>query len=725
MQSLVFQARAVRAPLVRILSDSPWPLASVGALYLCGVVEQLAPYRALNPAFVASLAALMLLLGLIHGALWSAAFWLLRRFPAPVSSLVWFAASFGVAGWLAQQLGAFTRLHSRYSKLAIAVFVAAGLAGLLLGSLCSALQPTAARPDGYLLSLKLRTRRILALLLMAAFVALQIADRRVFPSQYPLAHTALRVGALWCAMFALALAVRVLPRAGVMGWALGLSGYAVCLLLLDSRRIGTLSMFDQRPWASAVLAICRTAVDFDRDGHANFLGDSDCAPWNRRVHPGAHEIPDNGIDDNCIWGDASLKRRDSYQTVPESQQPPPLDVVLITVDAFNPRHLGLYNPRYYGPDGRDTSPNLDRWAQNATVFERAYSPGGWTSIAVPALLRGVYPRHLRWRKYYETNMDTIVDHRGLKALRPGEQAMHMFPFAFNDPHPTLPEMMLRRGYATLAVTDDGISSMLQRGTGVDRGFQTWLQIDDLPPEQRDDAGTAKVAIETLASVPEEKRFFMWVHFFGTHYPDTRHEGIRDYGPRPVDTYDHEVAFLDKQLIRFLDAIASRKHPVAVLISADHSEGLNAVTRYHGDSLDEPVIRVPLLARVPGWPTGRNTQVASSVDLVPTILSLVGSPLPPHLDGMDLGKTLNNPQPRVLFSDTWRYDPYGRVLGDFSAAYDGSRKFVLDRRTGGLYSASQTDTRVTERLIGMAPIDSLSSAVYAYLEESGELDLTNE
>ena len=162
----------------------------------------------------------------------------------------------------------------------------------------------------------------------------------------------------------------------------------------------------------------------------------------------------------------------------------------------------------------------------------------------------------------------------------------------------------------------------------------------------------------------------------------------------------------------------------MLISADHSEGLNTVTRYHGDSLDEPVIKIPLLVRAPGWPVGRSTQAANTVDLVPTILALVKSPLPDHLDGIDLATTLDHPLARVLFSDTWRYDPTGHAIGDFSAAYDGTRKFVLDRRTGGPYAASQSVPRITEHLIGMAPIDALSSAVFGYLEESGELQLSN-
>jgi hypothetical protein len=338
---------------------------------------------------------------------------------------------------------------------------------------------------------------------------------------------------------------------------------------------------------------------------------------------------------------------------------------------------------------------------------------------VPSLLRGVYPRRMKWRKYFETNLHAIADRKGLSHLRAGEHAMHMFPFAFGDEHPTVAEMLKRRGMLTTAITDDGYSGMLERGSGIERGFDSYREVDSLPVDKRDDAGTAELALSTLAAVPDNRRFFLWVHFFGTHYPDERHPGIRDYGLTVAGAYDHEVAFLDTQMIRVLDALAQRKHPVAVFVSADHSEGLSPVSRYHGDSLDEPVIRIPLLARVPGWPAKRIEQVVSSIDIVPTLLALVHSPLPHHLDGMDLAQTLDRaPVPRVLFSDTWRYDPFEHAVGDLSAAYDGTRKFVLDRRSGDLFVATQLDPRTTERLIGRTPTDGLAAAVYAYLEESG-------
>src|SRR5207342_3124431 len=112
------------------------------------------------------------------------------------------------------------------------------------------------------------------------------------------------------------------------------------------------------------------------------------------------------------------------------------DVVLITVDSLRPDHLGVYS-RAFGPNGRSTSPNIDRFATQSTVFDRAYAAGAWTSIAVPALLRGVYPRRLEWKRWFETTLYALVRKPFENKLRAGEQPMRMFPLAFDDRHPPI------------------------------------------------------------------------------------------------------------------------------------------------------------------------------------------------------------------------------------------------------------------------------------------------
>jgi arylsulfatase A-like enzyme len=545
-----------------------------------------------------------------------------------------------------------------------------------------------------------------------------VVDRRYYPGQYSYAHMALRLFAMWCVMLAIVAAGRVLWLPAIQRWLWGaaVGGFLACLFTPNAQRLAP--MLTARPWPKMVLQTWQRMSDIDRDGYSSLIGGGDCSPFNRRVHPGAREIPDNGVDDNCMLGDAT-RRIDDIRELPMPKTPAPMDVVLITVDSLRPDHLGVYN-RAYGPNARSTSPNIDRFASQSTVFDHAYAAGAWTSIAIPALLRGVYPRRLHWNRWFETTFYALLKKPFDDKLRPGERVMRMFPLAFEDRHPPLPAMLRHRGMYTAAVVDDGHSEMLQPTTGLDQGFVSFREVDNAPSDKHNDMGTADMAIGTLRRISPNTRFFMWVHFFGVHWPDDTHPGIRDYGPTQADHYDHEIAFWDQQCGRLLDAIAERPNPVAVIVTADHGEGLVAGIRQHGITLDEAVVKVPLIIRVPGWPAKHIPTLASSLDLVPTVLGFTDTPKPAYLDGIDLRDAAHGApiKPRVLFTDTWRYDAFERLEINYSSAFDGTNKVVLDRINGALFEFDQrTELRPPDANENPA-YRSLARALYGYLEETG-------
>jgi arylsulfatase A-like enzyme len=726
--------RPVERPYGRIswaFTGSPWLVSSVFALALTCAVDLSIPASKPSLEFLGFLFGLGLVVALLNGLCESLAWFLLRQYGGRFAPWFWPIITLTAAGWLARDLGAFAKLHGRYRLLALGVLAACGVGGLAFGLLCAAFQPTARRPVGFILARRRAVRVLFACLLAIAAYGLQVADRRFYPGQYADAHTALRFVGLWCATMAVVAAGRVLPlfRMTAIGWASVIAGFVLCLLTLDERREVTLLAFDARVWPASILQVSRLLVDWDFDGYASLLGGGDCAAFNPHIHPGAREIPDNGVDDNCILGDAKRKSFE-LETLPIPKEPSPVDIVLITSDALRPDHLGVYNPAGYGPKGRSTSPNLDRWASQATVFDNAYSSGGWTSVVMPSLFRGLYPRRLRWRRYFETDQYAMLRQPLQPKLRPGEQVAHMFPTAFDDPHPPLAAWLQRRGMYTMAVADDGYGSMLQRGTGIERGFTVFIEVDDLNETMRDDAGNATTAIEMLQTVQRDQRFFLWVHFFGTHTPPKHHRGIREYGNNAIDEYDHTVAFFDSQVVRILDALSRRARPPAVFITGDHGEAMSAGGRQHGQTLEESVIRIPLFARVPGWPAIRVKQPVTLVDLVPTILSLSKSPLPAYLDGIDLAEIVGRSKtlPRVLLTDTWRYSPTGQIELDLVAAYNGTSKVIYDNLSGNLYYYDDKSQPAASRLIGKSarrPTDLLSSAVYGYLEETGgTLDLSD-
>ena len=60
-------------------------------------------------------------------------------------------------------------------------------------------------------------------------------------------------------------------------------------------------------------------------------------------------------------------------------------VVLITVDTLRASHMSLYGYE------RSTTPGIDAWAREQTVFTRAITPRTFTAPSVASLMTGVYP----------------------------------------------------------------------------------------------------------------------------------------------------------------------------------------------------------------------------------------------------------------------------------------------------------------------------------------------
>jgi hypothetical protein len=718
------QQQALR--LSWVFTSSPWLAASILGLALFCAIDLTTPRLRFGIAFIGYLGGLGLVVALVNGICWSVVSLLLRRFAGRFAPVYWLIFSITGGVTLALELNAFAKVHGRYRMVALSVLFLCGVGSVGFGLLCAAFQPTVRRPVGYVLSRGTLARLTFVIALATFAFDLLVADRHFFPNQYRVAHIAMRLVGYWCITMAFVASSRWLPlfRMTRTRWVMVLAGFMICLSTLNERSEGVLQAFDARIWPSIVLKSSTSLVDWDQDGYASLLGDGDCAPFNRSVHPGAFEISDNGIDDNCILGDTKRKSVD-LTPLPIPQDPSPLDIVLITVDSLRPDHLGIYNPQVYGPTGRSTTPNLDRWAKNATIFENAYSSGSWTAVVIPSLLRGVFARRLHWRKHFETNRFRMLRKPLKEKLRAGERVERMFPLAFDDARPSVAELLHRRGMHTMALTDDGFSEVLGRGTGIERGFSVFREVDDLNESMRDDSGAAITAVEMISRIPRGKRFFFWAHFMGTHWPTEKHLGTREYGNTTSDDYDHEVAFFDSQIVKLLDAIASGSNTTAVIIMGDHGENITSTRREHGSTISEEVIHIPLFARVPGWPSVRLKPNVHAVDIVPTVLSLTRSPLPSYLDGIDLSDIVlkrKTPQ-RVLFSDTWYYSLRERVEHDQVAAYDENRKVVFNAITGSFYESKRNRNEVFN-LIGIRVIDPLTRSLFGYVEETGgTLDLS--
>jgi hypothetical protein len=665
------------------------------------------------------------LMGLVLGALLR----LTVRVPAWGKLLMWLAAGFGVAVWLLTTLGVLNALEGKDRELALyslAASIASGLGLVLIGML---FHPSPAKPAGLLAALRWRWRAPLLLFLLLASGTLIWADRALFIGTYPTAHLALRWGGLLLAFVVLcsALPARPLPRvpAAVLRgvavlWALG------SLVFVRPSHQAELGALLEAPYSALATNLLRTIGDPDRDGYSAFLGGGDCNSFDPNIHPGAAEIPGNGIDDNCRLGDAAnVAEIPDPSTIPIPPEPAPHSVVLITIDTLRADHMSLYEYE------RQTTPKIDAWARtHGVTFDRAYTSGGWTSLALSSLFRGVYPRRLSWTRLHETNRFRLLREPLDDKLGPGEKAQKAYGMPIDERRKPLAHWLRRRGMKTLGVVDDGFSEFLSPALGLADGYDSYVLVDKLPKGQRGDRGVTIRASREIRNAPKDKPFFLWCHYFGPHNPDASHPNIKRFGNRTKDRYDHEILFMDEQVGALLEVIteAQAHRPVAVVLTSDHGENIRGKWRNHGIDLSEESIHIPLILNAPGIPPGRSNELVSLVDIMPTILELTRTPAPYNQDGKSLLQILKEgtdpSTPRIVLAELWRYDKEARVTADHIVATDGFYKLEWDIGTEARNLWRTIDRYRPRKRSYLGEVDAthLEDALGRYLEENGKVDV---
>jgi arylsulfatase A-like enzyme len=193
----------------------------------------------------------------------------------------------------------------------------------------------------------------------------------------------------------------------------------------------------------------------------------------------------------------------------------------------------------------------------------------------------------------------------------------------------------------------------QSAWGVTQGFDVF-DTSAVPASGQGDTDTSSTspeltdaALRMLEQRASGHRFFLWVHYFDPHAQYVHHDEAPDFydpstpGGRMRAAYDAELWYVDHAVGRLLDYVNAQPwgKDTIIALTSDHGEamGEHGISFQHGHEIWEPLVRVPLLFRVPGIAARRVPVKRSVVDVVPTVLDLMRVAQPPagELSGRSL------------------------------------------------------------------------------------------
>jgi len=303
------------------------------------------------------------------------------------------------------------------------------------------------------------------------------------------------------------------------------------------------------------------------------------------------------------------------------------NVLLIVADALRPANL-----REWGYH-KDTAPNITKLCDEATIYRNAYSQFNYTTASMANILTGeYYTKNGIWRLFYP----------------PYDEERAKQAAAFGQPHwkwkmhcPTIAEK-LNDSHKTIMINEVFVDLMDKSGV-VWKGFgvapsnysgqkgKTIHQKSNIPVHPSAEQTTD----EAIKHITKDEPFFMYVHYWDTHWPLTAPKEYIDYDETNPESlhklfggkitpdarklvreqiaartekrdlnylkawYDAEIKYMDEHIGRLLDSVPE---DTLIIITADHGEAMgehNGVTFGHIECwMFNEVLHVPLIVKYP-------------------------------------------------------------------------------------------------------------------------------
>jgi arylsulfatase A-like enzyme/HEAT repeat protein len=285
-----------------------------------------------------------------------------------------------------------------------------------------------------------------------------------------------------------------------------------------------------------------------------------------------------------------------------------------------------------------TIPNIDALAARGVRFAHAYTQAPHTSFSLASVMIG---------KYYPT----------------------LARLASSEGHETLATIMRRYGWKTAAFFPPAVfyidAQKMKAFEATNFDFE-YVKYEYLSAEER--IGQ----IQAFLAAEHPQKLFLWLHLFEPHEPYDKHAGF-DFGTSDLDRYDSEIAYADSVVGKVVQLLDRERPGAIVVIAADHGEEFGEHGgRYHGTTLFEEQVHVPLIVVAPGLVPHVVAGPVQLIDIPETLLGLLDFPQPARMRGTDLGPWLaTSPAPES------RLPPTFAELEDKRMVVLGQEKLVCD------------------------------------------------
>ena len=332
-----------------------------------------------------------------------------------------------------------------------------------------------------------------------------------------------------------------------------------------------------------------------------------------------------------------------------------LNILFFTLDTTRADHLGCYG--YH----RAETPNMDRLAETGILFKNTTCQVPLTLPSHSSIFTGTYP-------FYHG----VRDNGG---------------FYLESDRTTLAEVLKENGMATSAFVG---AFVVDSRWGLDQGIDYYYDNFDFTEYKRVSLDSVQrkggKVIEAFFEWFEknyQKRFFSWIHLYDPHTPYEPPEPYKTrFSKWDWGLYDGEIAYVDDLIGKVLDKLMERDvlEKTLIVIVGDHGESLGQHKEpTHGFFVYDAAISVPLIMHLPSrYLRGKKVNArVETVDIMPTLLHILGLPLPSEIQGKSLLPLIldkNSNQERFAYSETY-YPRYHFGWSELKSLQNSRYKYI--------------------------------------------------